>query len=143
MTITKQDETLIALLQKDARMSVAEMARRLKVSRTAARARLDKLERRGVIKGYGVRLSKRYLQGQVQAMVMIKSPPLKRAAIEKALLKMSKLQSLYSISGVFDLVAVIAAQNIAELDSDIDQIGQLKGVEDTLSSIILSTKLSR
>lgn len=143
MAINKQDECLIALLQKDARMSVAEMARRLKVSRTAARARLDKLEKSGVIKGYGVRLSTQYLQGQVQAMVMIKSPPLKRAAIEEALLRLPKLQSLYSISGIFDLVAVIAAQDITELDSDIDQIGILKGVEDTLSSIILSTKLSR
>ena len=143
MPINKKDEQLIALLQKDARISVAEIARRIKLSRTAAKARLDKLERSGVISGYSVRLSNQYLQGRVQAMVMIKSPPLKRERLEKALMKMDNLRSLYSISGVFDLVAVISAQTISELDEYIDKIGQLKGVEDTMSSVILSTKLSR
>ncbi len=143
MPINKKDEQLISLLQKDARISIAEIARRIKLSRTAAKARLDKLERSGVISGYSVRLSNQYLQGRVQAMVMIKSPPLKRERLEKALMKMGNLQSLYSISGVFDLVAVISAQTISELDEYIDKIGQLKGVEDTMSSVILSTKLSR
>ena len=143
MVINRKDEQIIELLQKDARISLAEIARRIKLSRTAAKARLDKLERSGVISGYSVRLSDHYLRGRVQAMVMIKSPPLKREQLEKALMKMNNLQSLYSISGVFDLVAVISAQTISELDTYIDKIGQLKGVEDTMSSVILSTKLSR
>lgn len=143
MTINKKDAQIIALLQKNARMPVAQIARKIDVSRTAAKARLDKLERSGIITGYSVRLSDKFLQGRVQAMVMIKSPPLKREAIEKALLKMHYLQSLNSISGVFDLVAVVSAQTVSELDEYIDKIGQLKGVEDTMSSVILSTKLSR
>lgn len=143
MTISDKDERLIDLLRKDARTPVAEIARRLSVSRTAAKARLDKLEKSGVITGYGVRLSDQHQQGRVQALVMIKSPALKREAIEKALMEMHSLRSLYSISGVFDLVAVISTQTIADLDRHIDKIGQLKGVEDTMSSVILSTKVSR
>ena len=143
MPITEKDERLIRLLQKDGRMPVAEIARKLEVSRTAARARLDKLERSGVITGYSPRLSEKYSQGRVQALVMIKSPPLKRESIEHLLEDMSNLESLFSISGAFDLAAIISAQSVAKLDAHIDRIGQLKGVEDTMSSIILSTKVSR
>jgi len=47
------------------------------------------------------------------------------------------------VSGTFDLIAIIAAPSIAELDRLIDRIGLIDGVERTLSSIILSTRISR
>ena len=143
MTMTDKDEHLISLLKTDGRLPVAQIARELNVSRTAARARLDKLERSGVITGYSVRLGDQFLQGRVQALVMIKSLPLQRESITAELLKMQELASLYCISGAFDLVALISAQNVARLDEYIDQIGRLKGVEDTMSSVILSTKVDR
>ena len=43
----------------------------------------------------------------------------------------------------YDLIAIIASPSIAELDRLIDRIGELAGVERTLSSIILSTRISR
>ena len=143
MDISHKDEQLISLLRENARLSVSEIARRLSVSRTAAQMRLEKLERNGVIDGYSVRLSAKFLKDRVRALVMIKSPPGNRAKIENALSKMRQLTSLYSISGVFDLYAVISAPSVGELDSAIDEIGRLDGVDDTMSSVILSTKIDR
>jgi len=143
MDISDKDEQLISLLRENARLSVAEIARRLSVSRTAAQMRLEKLERNGVIDGYSVQLSASFLKDRVRALVMIKSPPGNRAKIENALSKMRQLTSLYSISGVFDLYAVISAPSVGELDAVIDEIGRLDGVDDTMSSVILSTKIDR
>ncbi|MBT4891004.1 MAG: Lrp/AsnC family transcriptional regulator [Rhodospirillales bacterium] len=143
MTTTDKDEHMIALLRENGRMSVSELARRLHVSRTAAQARLDKLERSEIIKGYSVRLSAAFAKTEVRALVMIKSPPFNRAKIEASLTKITNLASLFSISGVFDLAAVISAQSVEALDTTIDKIGNLEGVEDTQSSIILSTKVDR
>ncbi len=143
MDISHKDEQLISLLRENARLSVSEIARRLSVSRTAAQMRLEKLERNGVIDGYSVRLSAKFLKDRVRALVMIKSPPGNRSKIENALSKMRQLTSLYSISGVFDLYAVISAPSVGELDAAIDEIGRLDGVEDTMSSVILSTKIDR
>jgi len=143
MDISEKDEQLIALMREDARLSVSEIARRLSVSRTAAQMRLEKLERNGVIDGYSVRLSSNFLKDRVRALVMIKSPPANRSRIEKALSDIAHLTSLYSISGVFDLSAVVSAQSVGELDKVIDEIGRLDGVTDTMSSIILSTKIDR
>ena len=43
----------------------------------------------------------------------------------------------------FDLIAIVAASSISELDLVIDRIGEIDGVEKTLSSIILSTRINR
>ncbi len=143
MSKIDQDQRLIALLKENARLPIAELARRLHVSRTAALARLQRLERDGVIKGYTVKLSDDYLQGCIKAMVMIKAPPARRAVIERALAKIPQLITLYSISGSFDMTAVVVAPSVTELDAVIDQIGVLDGVEETQSSVILSTKFER
>jgi hypothetical protein len=41
------------------------------------------------------------------------------------------------------MIAIVAAGSISELDSAIDKIGDIDGVEKTLSSIILSTRINR
>lgn len=143
MTIMDKDEHLIALLRDNARMPVSEIARHLNVSRTAAQVRLEKLERTGVIAGYTLRLSSSFEKNRVRALVMIKLPPSNRALVEIALAKIPALQTLHSISGIYDLAAEISAPSVGELDQVIDIIGQLDGVADTQSSIILSTKLER
>jgi len=143
MDISDKDQQMISLLQENARLPVSEIARRLSVSRTAAQMRLQKLERNGIIDGYSVRLSASFIKDRVRVLVMIKSPPANRIKIEKALSKISQLTSLYSISGAFDLYAIISAASVAELDAAIDAIGRLDGVVDTMSSVILSTKIDR
>lgn len=138
-----KDEELIALLRANARTPVSELARRLGVSRTTAQARLEKLERNGTIEGYSLRLSERYRREQIRALVMIKSPPADRARIEEFLRTRSELRALYSISGVFDFAAVVSAKSVEDLDRSIDAIGNIEGVVDTMSSIILSTRIGR
>lgn len=56
---------------------------------------------------------------------------------------MKALAELHSVSGSFDLIAIIVAPSISELDQLIDEIGTVDGVERTLSSIVLSTRISR
>lgn len=143
MEIGKKDEQLIDLLRENGRLSVSDIARRLAVSRTAAQMRLQKLERNGVIEGYSVKLSPEYLENRVRALVMMKFPPSKRADIEILLENIPQVTSLYSISGIYDLAAVVSAPSMGVLDVTIDRIGCLEGIGETMSSIILSTKIDR
>lgn len=141
--LNEKDEHLIALLRQNGRISVSEIARRMNLSRTAAQMRLQKLERNGVIEGYSVVLSRDYLKKRVRALMMIKFPPGRRADIEESLGAMAQVKSLHSISGAFDLAGVISAASMEELDTTIDRIGNLAGIGETMSSIILSTKIDR
>ncbi len=51
------DLKLIYLLLDDARLSISELTERLGVSRPTVRARLEKLEKEGIIEGYTIRLN--------------------------------------------------------------------------------------
>ncbi|WP_296082464.1 Lrp/AsnC family transcriptional regulator [uncultured Agrobacterium sp.] len=143
MTISDKDRALLSLLGSNARMPVAELARKLGLSRTTVQARLERLEAEGVIAGYGLRLSENYLSGLVRAHVLITIAPKALAAVTMSLSAIKEVTTLHSVSGSFDLIAILAAPSIAELDGLIDKIGALDGVERTLSSIILSTRISR
>ena len=142
-TLNTKDRDLLAILAENARASTATIARRLGLSRTTVQAKIERLERDGVITGYGVRLSDAYESGLVRAHVLITIAPKTLARITAELNAILEVKTLHSVSGTFDLIAVVQAASIAELDHLIDRIGEIDGVERTLSSIILSTRIAR
>ncbi|MEO6410783.1 MAG: Lrp/AsnC family transcriptional regulator [Burkholderiaceae bacterium] len=137
------DRALLGLLRENARASTAELARRLGLSRTTVQSRIERLERRRVIAGYTVSVGDEVEAGLVRAHVLITLAPRASGVIEAALRKIAQLRVLHSVSGPFDLIAIVAAASIGELDALIDRIGQLEGVERTTSAIVLSTRIER
>ena len=142
-TLGTKDRELLSILSENAREQTATIARKLGLSRTTVQAKIDRLERDGVIAGYGVKLSDAYESGMVKAHVLITIAPKTLARITTELHAISAVRTLHSVSGSFDLIAVVEATSIAELDHLIDRIGAIDGVERTLSSIILSTRIRR
>jgi DNA-binding Lrp family transcriptional regulator len=143
MMLDATDRALIALLRENARIGHAEAARRLGLSRTTVQARVESLERRGVIAGYTLRLAEDVTSRMVRAHVTIVVAPKASAGVVTALHRMPEMRALHSVAGVFDLLAVVEAEDVPSLDAAIDKIGALDGVERTQSSIILSTKFER
>jgi len=137
------DRALLTLLREDARAPVAELARGLKLSRTTVQSRIERLERRGVIAGYAVVVADEIESQLVRAHVLITVAPRQSSAIEQALRRIPELRVLHSVSGPFDLIAIVASYSIGELDALIDRIGQIDGVERTTSAIVLSTRIQR
>lgn len=142
-TLDKTDHALLALLRENARASTAELARRLALSRTTVQSRLERLERQRVVAGYTIVVPDELEAALVRAHVLITVAPRQSAAIEAALRKIAEVRVLHSVSGPFDLIAIVAAQSIGELDALIDRIGALEGVERTTSAIVLSTRIER
>lgn len=141
--LDKTDHALLALLRENARASTAELARRLALSRTTVQSRLERLERQRVVAGYTIVVPDELEAALVRAHVLITVAPRQSAAIETALRKIAEVRVLHSVSGPFDLIAIVAAQSIGELDALIDRIGALEGVERTTSAIVLSTRIER
>lgn len=137
------DTALLAQLRENARAPVAQLARALGLSRTTVQSRIARLERSGVVAGYTVRLADAYARGEVQAYVMITVSPRKSGVVTSAARKLPEVRRLESVSGPFDLIALLAAPDMSELDRVIDALGELEGVERTTSSIVLSTKVDR
>jgi DNA-binding Lrp family transcriptional regulator len=137
------DEKLLLALRENARVSTAKLARLVGRSRTSVQTRIERLEKDGVIVGYGVRLAPEHDLGAVRAQVMIKVGPKEARAVTAALRAIPQVRVLHSVSGDMDLIAVAATASVAEMDGVIDRIGALDGVERTTSSILLSTKFER
>ena len=140
---TEPDRLLIALLRENARATTAELARKLGVSRTTVQSRIERLQKRGIIEGYTVRLSQDYEQHLVKAHVLVTTLPKLTPRVVAGLAKIPDVRTVHSISGSFDLIVIVEASSIRDLDERIDRIGALDGVERTLSSIILSTRIDR
>lgn len=143
MKISDKDRQLLALLRENARTPTSEMARRLGVSRTTVQSRLERLERDGVVTGYTLRLAPDYEGALIRAHVMLTVKPKLTAEVSHALRRIPEVRTLYSVSGSYDMVALVAAEGVEEMDRLIDAIGALDGVERTMSSVVLATKFSR
>lgn len=137
------DRSILSLLGADARMSVATLARRLKVARSTIQARLERLETGGVIAGYTLKLGEAARQGRLRASVLITIEPRAQAGILTRLKSIPEVERVFTTSGRFDLLLQIAATNTQVLDGVLDQIGALTGVKSSESLIHLSTRLDR
>ena len=137
------DRALLALLREDARAPTAELARRLELSRTTVQSRMERLQRQRVIAGYTITVPDEVEASLVRAHVLITLVPKQSARHRAALRKIPEVRVLHSVSGPFDLIAIVAAASIGELDALIDRIGALDGVERTTSAIVLSTRIER
>lgn len=137
------DRSIVAQLAQDARMSVAVLARRLKVARSTIQARLERLETSGLIAGYTVRLGEAARQGRIRATVLLNIEPRAQPGILARLKSVPEVERVHTTSGRVDLLLQLVAASTSQLDETLDLIGGLTGVRSSESLIHLSTKLDR
>ena len=137
------DRNILALLGANARMSVALLARRLKVARSTIQARLERLETTGIIGGYTLKLGEAARQGRIRASILVSIEARAQAGIVTRLKSIPEVERAFTTSGRFDLLLQIAAPNTQVLDQVLDEIGTITGVLSSESLIHLSTKIDR
>lgn len=137
------DRHLLSLLQANARESAALLARKLGVARTTVVARIARLEREGVIAGYGVRLGQRIEQAAVRAYCGLSVAPRMGGAVVRALERLPEVEELSAVSGQFDYMVFLRCETNEELDVLLDRIGLIDGIQHTHTSVVLSRKVDR
>jgi DNA-binding Lrp family transcriptional regulator len=137
------DRTILGLLGADARMSVATLARRLKVARSTVQARLERLETTGIIAGYTLKLGEAARSARIRATILLTIEPRAQAGILQRLKAVPEVETAHSTSGRFDLLLQVSAPGTAALDEVLDRIGQMQGVKSSESLIHLSTRIDR
>lgn len=137
------DRHLLSLLQANARAPAAELARKLKVARTTVVARIARLEREGVIAGYGVRLGQRLEQAAVRAYCGLSVAPKMAAGVIRALERLPELEELSAVSGEYDYMLALRCETNEQLDALLDRIGLIEGIQHTHTSVVLSRKIDR
>jgi DNA-binding Lrp family transcriptional regulator len=137
------DRRLLAALGRDARCPVSTLARRLGVARSTVQARIEGLERAGVIGGYTIRLGAAAREARIRATVLLQIEPRATPGVLQRLKSMPEVERAHTTTGRFDLILEIAAATTAELDAALDRIGAVSGVRSSESLIQLTTKIDR
>ena len=137
------DRQLIDLLKVNARLPVVKLAQALGCARSTVQLRLKALESSGVITGYTIGVSTPQRGPGIRAMVLIAIDSKCEHDIIQSISRRHEVRKLFSVSGRYDRCAMLSTDSTEELDSVIDRFRAIKGVVETFSTIMLSTKLDR
>ena len=132
---------ILALVQRDAKLPQAEIARRVGLSAAAVNERLRKLENAGVIRRYVAVVDAPAVGASVTAFVeiFIEHPRFEADFITRAK-AMDEVQEVHHITGEFSLLLKIRVAGMEALQQLlIHQLNAIEGVRQTRTVIALST----
>ncbi|MDN0083871.1 Lrp/AsnC family transcriptional regulator [Crenobacter sp. SG2305] len=132
----KYDRKIIACLGENARISYAELARRVNLSAPAVAERIDKLERAGVITGYRVGVDPAKIGRPIVCLIELTVKHLEFYATVAQLRAMPEVVECYAITGTGGLLIKVAMESMAELQA---LIARLMEFGDTRTSIVIDT----
>ncbi|SIS50289.1 Lrp/AsnC family transcriptional regulator [Phaeovulum vinaykumarii] len=111
------DRRILTALVANARLPVAELARKVGLSKTPVAARLRALEVRGIITGYRAVLSPRKLGLSHVAFVEVRLSDTREAALARfnaAVRQVPEIEECHMIAGGFDYLLKVRSHDIAD-----------------------------
>jgi Lrp/AsnC family leucine-responsive transcriptional regulator len=132
------DWVLLEALQKDARLSFAELARRAGMSAPSVTERVKRLEDAGIISGYCARVDPEQLGRPLQVFIRLSAPSRDYPRFRRFLSGASEITECHHVSGEEAFLLRAAIASVADLEK---LIGKLTAFGHTTTSLILSTFL--
>ena len=137
--IDKTDEEILRELLKSCRGSYRELAKRLKLHPTTLITRMQRLEKAGVVRGYGANVDLGKLGYEFMGMVQIKIAKGKLLEAQERISRLRGVVAVYDVTGEYDSVAIIAAKSRESFSQTIKSFLALPHVEHTNTQVILKT----
>lgn len=131
------DRRIIAELVRDGRMSIRALAERLHVSRANAYARVERLQRDGVITGFSARVEPERAGLGTSAFVLLTIQQNAWREVSAVLLTVPYVEHIALVGGDFDvLVLVRAPDNAALRHLVLERIQDVPGVQSTRTWLV-------
>lgn len=136
------DLTILAELQADGRMSVADLARKIHLSAPAVHQRIKRLERAGIISGYVALVSREAAGYDLMCFIRVSIQPHTRELFEcwqSTVLKLPHVLECYRTAGSHDLLLKVAARDHKDLESFISEhLMSIPGIDRIDTSVVLN-----
>ena len=131
------DERILDLLEEDSRMTYVEIGKIVGLSEGAVRNRIQNLTSTGVIKKFTIEKSTSH---GVSAVTMIAvDPSTPTYEVSKSVSELDGVERVYEVTGEYDIMLVSSSVNIDGINSCIEDIRKIVGVEKTNTIIVLRT----
>ena len=131
---------LLSALQEDARLSYAELGRRVGLSPAATAERLHRLEEAGIVTGYRVEIDREALGLPILAIVRLSCDGAKYRPFLKAVQAMERVTECHHVAGGDAFIMKVVAAGVAELGCVVEKLLDF-GVPTT--SIVFSSPVER
>lgn len=135
------DLRLVELLRENARVSFAELARKVGLSAPAVHERVGKLESSGVIRGYRADVAPEPIGLGVTALIgIVEESTANPDDVIEALRELPEIEACYFLAGPESFQLMARVGTIAELEQLVMRLSRTPGVAATRTTIALSTK---
>ena len=142
MSIDPLDGRILALFGTEPRIGVLEASRRLGVARGTVQARLDRLNRDGIVRGWGPDLSAEAIGYPVTAFATLQiEQGSGHTTVAQALAAIPEVLEVHTITGAGDLWCRIVARSNADLQRVIDAVVVVPGIQRASTVIALAEQI--
>jgi Lrp/AsnC family leucine-responsive transcriptional regulator len=136
----KTNWKLIKLLERNGRLTYAELGKLVHLSAPAIAERVRKLEETGVITGYGAKINLEKIGIPITALVECQVYRAKEREFKALVLSLDEVISCYNVTGPYAFVLRVAVRSMSLLDALLERLIDLS---DTNTMMVLSTPVSR
>ncbi|HWM00632.1 MAG TPA: Lrp/AsnC family transcriptional regulator [Nocardioidaceae bacterium] len=136
------DAQIVLLFADEPRVGVLEASRRLGVARGTVQARLDRLSRAGIVRGWGPDLDTEALGFPVMAFATMEiRQGSGHHAVAQHLSAIPEVLEAFTITGTGDMWCRVVARSNADLQRVIDRVVSFDGIVRTSTVIALATQI--
>ena len=132
------DEKIIQLLQKNARTSIKDIASQVFLSSPAVTARIDRLEKIGIIRGYHAQIDPEALGYRIKAFVNLEMEPSKKTEFYSYIENVPNVIECNCVTGDYAMLLQVEFWNTNELDHFVNE---LQRFGKTKTQIVFSTSV--
>ncbi|WP_017976542.1 Lrp/AsnC family transcriptional regulator [Actinopolyspora halophila] len=133
------DARLLLLLSDEPRLGVLECSRRLGVARGTVQARMDRMVRKGVLRGFPPELDLAAVGYGLTAFAVLEIAQGQRGVVAEQLSSIDEVCEVHATTGQGDLFVRMVARSNDDLQRVVDRVVAVDGVRRTSTSIALST----
>jgi Lrp/AsnC family leucine-responsive transcriptional regulator len=130
---------ILQALQEDARLSFAEIGRRVGLSPPAVAERVRRMEEVGIISGYRVEINAEKIGLPLTALIALTTTPQQYPQVIALMNNLPEIRSCRHVTGNSSFVIEANAASIAHLERIIEQLSQYG---QTSTSIVLSSPMT-
>jgi DNA-binding Lrp family transcriptional regulator len=129
------DKKIIKILKDDGRAGFGEIGNKVGLSEGAIRKRIKTLNDEGIIRKFTVKIG--VTEGAEAIILLATNPAYPTHEVSKLIQAVPNVETIYEVTGEYDIVAVIGGMNVAEVNECIEKIRRVEGIMKTNTMIIL------
>lgn len=133
------DKDILKLLQKDARIPLTEVAKKLNMATSTVHERVRKMESQKVIIGYRPVLNAEAMGLPLTSFVRVKTGQRRTKNLDTHLKQLPEVEDCHHVVGEDCFILKVRTRNTPHLEDFLNRLTQMEEVVSTNTTIVLST----